>query len=501
MSRLSLATLGSLPAAVRPPVDPRAVEVGIVHLGIGAFHRAHQAVYTQAAMAATGDLSWGICGVTQRSAAVAEQLAPQDGLYTVLVRSAHGDEAQVDAAVREVLPGTAHRAGTVARIASPAVRLVTLTVTEKGYRHDPATGRLRPDDPAVRADLSAERAAEPVTVVGQLVRGLQRRMREDAGPLTVVSCDNLPDNGAVLRGLVTDAAALLPAAEGDELLAWLDASVRFPVTMVDRIVPATTDEDRATVARLLGVRDEGVVVTEPFSQWVIEDSFAAPRPAWERVGATLTADVAPYERMKLRMLNGSHSALAYLGALAGAEFVADVVADAGFASYVRDLMDLDVAPTLSVPGGFDLPRYADQLLERFANPALRHRTTQIAMDGSQKLPQRLLGTIRDRRAAGAEPRHAVLGVAAWMRYVAAGASETGRPLPLDDPLADRLRAAVAGVDRPAAVVDALLAVPDVFGTDLADDDVLRGLLTEALGTLTDAGAAAAVRALRDPVAT
>jgi len=271
--------------------------------------------------------------------------------------------------------------------------------------------------------------------------------------------------------------------------------------MVDRIVPATTAEDRATVARLLGVADEGVVVTEPFSQWVIEDSFATPRPAWERAGATLTHDVAPYEHMKLRLLNGPHSALAYLGALAGHEYVADVVADPRFAAYARGLMDVDVTPTLPVPRGFDLEHYKDELLGRFANPALRHRTVQIAMDGSQKLPQRLLGTIRDRRAAGAEPRHAVLAVAAWMRFVAAGESDAGRPLPLDDPLADRLRAAVAGAGRPADVVDALLGLPDVFGTDLRDDDGLRRLLTDALRDLTEGGAAAAVGALPDRVST
>ena len=501
MSRLSLSTLASLPVAVRPPVDPRAVEVGIVHLGIGAFSRAHQATYTQAAMAATGDLSWGICGVTQRSATVADRLVPQDGLYTVFVPSPDGDAAQVNAAVRAVLPGAQRRAETVARIAAPAVRLITLTVTEKGYRHDPATGRLRPDDPEIRADVAPARAAEPVTVVGQLVRGLQRRMRDGAGPMTVVCCDNLPGNGALLRGLVTDFAGLLPAAEGDELLAWLAAQVRFPGTMVDRIVPATTAEDRAIVARLLGVADEGVVVTEPFRQWVVEDSFATPRPAWELAGATFTDDVAPYEHMKLRLLNGPHSALAYLGALAGHEYVSDAMADPRFTAFARGLMDVDVAPTLSVPDGFDLGHYEDELLERFCNPALKHRTIQIAMDGSQKLPQRLLGTIRDRRAAGAEPRYAVLAVAAWMWFVATGASEAGRPLPLDDPLADRLRAAVAAASRPADVVDALLAVRDVFGTDLADDDVLRQLLTDALSALTDGGAAAAIGALPGRVPT
>jgi fructuronate reductase len=496
MPRLSRATLAAVPAAARPPIPADQVGVGLVHLGIGAFHRAHQAVFTQGAMAATGDLRWGSCGVTQRSATVADQLGPQDGLYSVLTRSADGVSAQVVAAVPRVLPGATSRAETVELLGSGDVHVVTLTVTEKGYRHDPASGRLRRDDAGVQADLR-DRTAPPTTVVGQLVRGMQRRMEHGAGPLSVVSCDNLPGNGHLLAGLVTEFAELLPAAERADLLAWIAGSVRFPATMVDRIVPATTAEDRADAARLLGLTDEGVVVAEPFRQWVVEDSFAAPRPAWELAGATLTGDVAPYEAMKLRLLNGTHSALAYLGALAGTDFIADVVADDAFAGYARALMDDDATPTLAVPAGFDLASYKGDLLDRFANPALRHRTVQIAMDGSQKLPQRLLGTIRDRRAASAEPRHAVLAVAAWMRFVWAGANEEGRPLPLDDPMADRLRAAVEGVDRPEAVVDALLSVPEVFGDDLIEDLTLRRMLGGALETLTDAGARAAVTDLLD----
>jgi fructuronate reductase len=499
MARLSLATLGSVPAGSQPPVAPDELTIGIVHLGIGAFHRAHQAVYTQAAMAAGDDPRWGICGVTQRSTTVADQLGPQDGLYTVLTRSADGVTAEVAAPVRRVLPGATSRPETVAALADPGVHVVTLTVTEKGYRHDPATGRLRGDDPEVAGDLTPGRAGAPVTVVGQLVRGLQRRAAAGAGGVSVVSCDNLPGNGELLRGLVTRFTELLPRAEREDLLPWLAAQVRFPTTMVDRIVPATTATDRAEVARLLGVTDEGVVVAEPFRQWVVEDSFAGPRPAWERAGATLTGDVAPYEAMKLRLLNGTHSALAYLGALADLEHIADVVAEDAFAGYARALMDRDSAPTLAVPPGFDLPAYCDDLLERFGNPALRHRTVQIAMDGSQKLPQRLLGTLRDRRAVGADPRHAVLAVAAWMRFVSAGTSDSGRPLPLDDPLADRLRAAVDGAGEPAAVVDALLALPEVFGGDLREDAELRRQLVDALGTLTRSGARAAVTGLRDSV--
>jgi fructuronate reductase len=425
---------------------------------------------------------------------VADRLGPQDGLYTVLTRSPAGAVPQVVGTLRRVLSGADRPGDVVALLAAPEVRVVTLTVTEKGYRHDPATGRLRRDDPGIRADLEPARAAAPVTVVGRLVRGLQRRMHEDAGPLTVVPCDNLPGNGPLLRGLVQEFTGLLPGAEAERLRGWLDASVRFPATMVDRIVPAPTDADRAEVARLLGVADEGAVATEPFTQWVLEDSFAADRPAWESAGAVLTGDVAPYEAAKLRLLNGSHSALAYLGALAGYATVAEVVADPAFAAFAAGLM-AEVRPTLTAPAGLDLDAYGAALLDRFANPALRHRTLQIATDGSQKLPQRLLGTIRDLRAAGARPRSAALAVAGWMRFVAAGADDEGRPLPLEDPLADRLRGATAGARSPEAVVDALLGVPEVFGTDLRDDAGLRAQLADDLRDLERGGAAAAVRAL------
>lgn len=422
---------------------PRPVpsSVGIVHLGIGAFHRAHQAVYTE-------ETGWGICGITQRSPAVAAQLLPQDGLYSVLTRDASGASASVIGAVREVLTGDA----TVSRIADPAISVVSLTVTEKGYRHDPATGRLRFDEETL-LDLTGQ---PPRTVIGRLVGGLARR---DA-PVTVLCCDNLPSNGRLLRGLVEEYAARAGVR--------FACDVTFPSTMVDRIVPATTPADLAEASRLLGVEDLGVVVTEPFRQWVIEDAFAGPRPAWEKTGATLTGDVAPYETMKLRLLNGSHSLLAYLGSRF--TYVSEAVAELG--DVVRRFMDEDVTPTLDVPDGFDLAAYKTSLLERFANPALRHRTAQIAMDGSQKLPQRLLGVIRDRLAAGAQPRWAALAVAAWMRHVVLAAH-------LDDPLEDRLKTAVAGRSAPGEVVDALLSVTEIFGTDLGDSAAFRDLLIDA----------------------
>jgi fructuronate reductase len=485
VARLNLAALADLPAALRPLVDPRTLGIGIVHLGIGAFHRAHQAVFTEEAIAADGG-DWGICGVTQRSRGVLEQLQPQDGLYSVLVR---GEDAslRVAGAVRDLLFAAEEGERLQALLAAPSTRLVTLTVTEKGYRHDPATGRLRRGDPDVAADLAGE--GLPRTVVGQLVRGLQARRAADTGPITLLSCDNLPANGEVLRGLVMNFCAALP--EGESLASWIAESVSFPSSMVDRIVPATTDDDRAEAARLLGCEDRGVVVTEPFRQWVVEDHFAAGRPAWERAGAVLTADVAPYEAIKLRLLNGSHSTLAYLGALAGHAHVADAMADPGIAGVVAHLMADDVEPTLTVPDGFDVAAYQRELIERFHNPALRHRTVQIAMDGSQKLPQRLLGTIADRLAAGAEPRHACLGVAAWMRYVWTAQAEDGSPLPVDDPLADRLRQLTADAATPAAVIDALLSLEEVFGAELPSNGRFRALVTDSLEALAKGGVAAA----------
>lgn len=491
MARLCLATLDTISPSARPPIDPRAVSTGIVHLGTGAFHRAHQAVFTQAAMAATGDTAWGICGVTQRSADVVEQLAPQDGLYSVLQR---GDDTSVSvlAPIRELLFAKTQADGLVARLAAPATRVVTLTVTEKGYRHDPASGRLRVDDADVRADADGR---PPLTVVGQLVRGFQARERTAAGPLTVVCCDNLHDNGRTLARLVDDFCDLLPAAESAALKAWIDASVRFPCTMVDRIVPATMQADRDEAARLLGVDDHGVVVAEPFMQWVIEDDFAAERPAWDVAGAILTDDVAPYEAMKLRLLNGSHSAMAYLGALAGYQYVADFVRLDDVATFVRALMDVDVTPTLNVPAGFDAARYKDQLLERFGNRALRHRTLQIAMDGTQKLPQRLLDVVAVRRADGQTPHHALLAVAAWMRYVSAHGDERGVPIVVDDPLAELLKQRLAGAQDPSAVVDRLLDVRQVFPEQLRDDETVRTRLVDLVGALASKGALAAIREL------
>lgn len=489
MTRLSRKTLSGLPADVaRPGYDPARTRVGIVHLGIGAFHRAHQAVYVDDRLAA-GETGWAICGASLRSPDTADALNPQDGLYTVAVRSGDGDRLRVIGSVQRVIVGQPDPQPLLAALCDTGVRIVSLTVTEKGYCHDPATGTLREDHPDVIADLSNTQA--PRSTPGLIVEALRRRRADGVPPFTVLCCDNLPANGRTVARVVSRFAAL----RDQDLGRFVEQEVAFPSTMVDRIVPATTDADRATVAARLGFEDAWPVMTEPFTQWVIEDRFGQGRPRLEDSGAELVSDVAPYELMKLRLLNGSHSTLSYLGYLAGYETVSDVMADRAFAELVRGLMDDEVTPTLTVPPGADLSGYKRSLIERFANPALKHRTWQIAMDGSQKLPQRLLGTIRDRLGAGAPIPRLALGVAAWMRYVT-GKDEKGRAIDVRDPMSARLRA-IADEAGPAAerLAPALLNVQEVFG-DLARDPRFSTTVTDALGRLFEHGARRTVEELR-----
>jgi fructuronate reductase len=452
--RLSLATTGLLPAgALR--IDPRSVRIGIVHLGVGAFHRAHQAAIVDETIEATGDERWGIAAVTMRSEQVVEQLAPQDGLYALVERGAGARPARVIGAIREVLSAPREPETVIARIADPAVVVVTLTVTEKGYRRDGRTGGLDLADPGTVADLGG---APPVTTIGLLVRGLERRRVTGSGPVTVVCCDNLPENGAVVRRLVDD---FVDALDDPGLREWIAASTSFPSTMVDRITPATTPEDLAEVAGLIGLADRGAVLAEPFRQWVVEDRFAAARPDWERAGVQMVADVVPWESAKLRLLNATHSLLAYTGLALGVETIAEAVAVPALRRAAERLQRDEVAPTLDAPDGLDVRGYGDSILERFANPALGHTTRQVGRDGSQKLAPRLADTVSVCLDAGIAPRAAALAVAGWMLLVA-----TGGPA-LSDPLADALRDAIAGRSTARDVVDALLAERSIFPETLA----------------------------------
>lgn len=487
MQRLSPTTLPTMStdAVTLPGVDPRSLSTGLVHLGIGAFHRAHQAVYTELACAATGDERWGTFAVTGRSASVVDQLEPQGCLYGVLTKSIDRSTLHVVGTIRNVVSGGADPEPTLAAIASPDVRVVTLTITEKGYPRA-TDGGLALGTAAVAADLAAVRAVlagsgVPGRIgssVGLLTTGLAARFRAVADPISVLSCDNLPGNGIQLGGLVHE---LADAAGIDEFAGWLRQDVTFPSTMVDRIVPATTDRDRAEAAELLHLYDAGLVVAEPFGQWVIEDRFAADRPAWEQAGATLATDVAPYEKAKLRMLNGTHSLLAYLGALRGYRTIAEAVADERLRDAARGLQREDAIPTLEAPPGLDLEEYGEQILERFGNPHLRHTTVQVAMDGSQKLPIRLLDTAKDLLRVGATPRYCALAVAAWIVYVSRGRDFDGHELPLNDPIANVLREQAAGSEE--GVVDRMFGVREIFDDEIAGQDVFRDAVRDATAAL------------------
>jgi fructuronate reductase len=422
-------------------------KVGLVHLGLGAFFRAHGAIYVAEAMALSGG-DWGIRAASLQSATTRDALAPQSFAYTALEAGPAGDRTQIIEVIEDIFVAPEDPAALIAAMSDPAVKIVSLTVTEKGYCHQPATGALNFDHPDIVHDLAQDL---PRSAIGFLVRSLAARRAAGERPFTVMSCDNLPHNGAVVRGVVLEFARALDP----ELADWIAVEGRFPATMVDRIVPATKPEDLARVAAVTGKLDASPVIHEPFRQWVIEDDFVdAARPDFAAVGVQMVRDVAPFELMKLRMLNGTHSSLAYLGYLAGFETISDTVADAAFAEFVQRLWAREIIPVLTAPEGADLPAYARALLARYQNPAIQHRCWQIAMDGSQKLPQRILGTM-------SEAKHAcpglALAVAAWMTYVA-GTDERGQPIEVKDPLAAKLRLAATSADP----VGALLAMQEVF---------------------------------------
>ncbi|MEO7335854.1 MAG: mannitol dehydrogenase family protein [Caldimonas sp.] len=429
--------LGRLPDGVaQPAYDRHALGRAIVHLGLGAFARAHLAAVNEAAITASGDLRWGIVGVSMRHPQVRDALAPQHGLYALALRDADADghareTLQVIGCVRAVLVAPEDPRAVLERIADPQTRIVSLTVTEKGYCHDPASGALRFDDVDIAHDLG--HPASPRSAIGFIAHGLHLRQQRGLAGVTLLSCDNLPSNGRTLRGLVGAFAGRLDPA----LAGWIDTTCRFPNAMVDRIVPRTTEADRTGISARLGLDDAAPVVAEPFLDWVIEDDFAAGRPAWQAGGARFVAQALPHERMKLRMLNGSHSTIAYLGGLAGLQTVHEVIGVADLRAFIDALMRCEIAPTLPADAGLDADAYRLRLLERFGNPSLGHRTRQIAMDGSQKLPQRLLGTARDRLAAGLPIERIALAVAAWIRYLE-GSDEHGNRHEIDDPLREVL---------------------------------------------------------------
>lgn len=461
--RLSLATLARAPAAVVPRHDPRAAQVGMLHLGIGNFHRAHQAVYADAALAA-GESGWAICGINLRSREIVDRLVAQDGLYTLLVRGAEGcTRARVIGAIRESIAFAADPARAIERFADPAVRIVTLTITEKGY------------------------ADGPGSALALLLDGLARRAALGAGPLTLLSCDNLSMNGNALRRGLTEAAA----RRGDPALQrFIDDRIVCPNAMVDRIVPATVPADLAEARELTGLHDACALATEAFTQWVIEDRFAAGRPDWARDGVQFVRDVAPWEAMKLRLLNAAHSALAYLGVPAGFETVDQAIADPLLRAFIERMWRDDLIPTLPSEVRDEAPAYCAALLARFANPALGHRLQQIAIDGSQKIPMRWLPAVRSRLATGEVPDALAAALAGWVRFLR-GVGEGDGHWSIDDPLAERLSALASDASRQASAAPVLGLAP-VFG-ELAGEPRLLARVDQWLGRLERDGLRGALR--------
>ncbi len=479
MKQLSVSALAALPASIqRPTYDRGQVKIGIVHLGIGGFHRAHQAVYTDACLN-EGDLRWGILGASLRSPQTRDALTPQDGLYTVASRSGEGTEYRVIGSVVSLMVAPENPAALVEAMAHPDVKIVSLTVTEKGYCIDPSSGALDMAHPDIVHDIA--HLNEPISAPGFIVAALKQRRERGLKPFTVMSCDNLVSNGEKLRALIIALATRIDPQLG----AYSAEHVAFPSTMVDRIVPHTVDEDRAMVSKALGVNDAWPIVTEPFTQWVIEDHFPEGRPDWGRMGAQTVKDVTPFETMKLRLLNGAHSMLALIGSLSGHATVADAMADHALASFVEAFMVEDVTPILVVPDGADVPAYRTALLHRFRNPELKHRLVQIASDSSQKIPQRFLSTARDRFNKGLPLGRIAFGLAAFMHF-ASGYDRHGAPLELRDPLAPELKARLdaAGADAVKAV-DAILAVEKIFGRELPKNSHFREPIIAAYRALAE----------------
>ncbi|MGI9099928.1 MAG: mannitol dehydrogenase family protein [Solirubrobacteraceae bacterium] len=419
----------------RPVPADAPAQAGIVHLGLGSFHRAHQAIYTARALEREAG-PWGIAGVAHRSRRVTDALRAQDGLYCVLELGGAELAPLVVGVHTELLVAADAPGAVVARLADPGTRIATLTVTEQGYTAGAGTGGLDTELAAVRADLGG---APPSTTIGLLARGLQQRWRGHGEPMAIVSCDNVGRNGEHTRALVLEFVGLLPEPDAAELRGWIERSIAFPSTMVDRIVPATRPEHRVRAAELLGLDDAAPVVAEPFHMWVLEDRFPGGRPRWEAAGAIFSDEVERYEQLKLRLLNATHSLIAYLGLLAGEPSIARAIARPEIRAAAEHVIHDELRPTLDAPAGVDVPRYVDELFARFANAALDHRACQVASDGSAKLPARITGAVLHHTGRGVVPRALALTVAAYVRCLATpGAYDAARLGATADPQRDRL---------------------------------------------------------------
>ncbi|MFY9713907.1 MAG: mannitol dehydrogenase family protein [Microbacterium sp.] len=478
----------TVPAAAAPLVSP--ARAGILHLGLGSFHRAHQAVYTAAALQSAGG-DWGIIGVASRSRSIVDALHTQDLLYSVATIAPESTSLTIPGVHTDAFVGAEEPERVVAQIADPGIRVVTLTVTENGYSYSPATQHLDLDDDTVRADL---RGGAPRSTIGQLARGLQARADAGGAPISILSCDNLSSNGAHTEKLIREFLHELPGSEGGDALVFLDRAVSFPSSMVDRIVPSTTAELRTRVSALLGARDDIPVPAEPFTMWAIEDRFAGGRPAWEAGGAVFTSEVGRYEQMKVRLLNGTHSLIAYLGALSGVGTIPEAIGLDGIESAARTVLRDEYEPSVEVPSGVDIRAYESELFERWANSALGHRTSQVGTDGSVKLRQRIPEPALLSLRSGEMPHLIALTVAGYLSCIA--------PLPGFDPgrhaaaMTDGARERLAGLAASARdgreLAQRAIADLHMFGEQLGAQDAFITRVGELVDTIRRRGVNAAI---------
>ncbi|NAZ76984.1 mannitol dehydrogenase family protein [Kineococcus sp. T13] len=485
---LSSATLAAVGERVPVPTYDRSqVTPGIVHLGVGGFHRAHQAMYLDRLMEAGQALDWGIrgIGVLPHDARMKEVMDAQDGLYTLVLKHPDGTrEPRVVGSILDFLLAPEDPDAAIEAMADPRIRIVSLTITEGGYNIDAVTHEFLLDEPGVAADLAD--GAVPRTAFGLVVEALRRRRERGVTPFTLMSCDNLPGNGDLAR----HAFVAFATARDAELGAWVDTRVAFPNTMVDRITPGTTDADRAEVRERFGVQDAWPVVCEPFTQWVVQDDFPLGRPPLEEVGVQVVEDVEPYELMKLRLLNASHQALCYFGHLAGYRLVHEVVQDPLFERFLRGYMAREGVPSVPPVPGMDLEAYCDELIVRFSNGEVRDTVARLCNESSDRIPKWLLPVVRHQLASGGEFFRGAAVVASWARY-AEGVDEQGEPIEVADRLAERV---VAAAQRNRAEPTAFIADRTLFG-DLVDDERFVAEYTATLASLHERGARATLEAL------
>jgi mannitol 2-dehydrogenase len=491
MTALNDATLANLSTLVPGPRYDRAtVSTGIVHIGVGGFHRSHEAVYVDDLLNAGLATDWGICGVGLRPGDehMRDVMAAQDCLYTVVIKHADGAlEPRIVGSIIDYLLAADDVEAVIEKMAEPGVRIVSLTITEGGYSLD-GEGRFDPSTKAVAADLEPD--AVPGTAFGLITEALARRRDRGIDAFTVMSCDNIEGNGHVVERVLTGFARLKNA----ELGAWIAEHVHFPNSMVDRITPATTDDDRAELAHRFGIGDGWPVVCEPPAQWVLQDNFGAGRPAFERVGVQVVDDVEPYELMKLRLLNASHQSLAYPAYLAGFQYVHEAAQDPLFVRFLLDYMRIEAVPTLRPVPGIDLDAYTDQLIERFANPGVRDTVARLCSNSSDMIPKFLLPVVRAQLAAGGPIERAAAALAFWARY-AQGTDEHGAPIDVIDHRRDDVMAAAQrDLDEPGRFLDQ----PDVFA-DLGQDPQLRKAFVEAVTLVRELGARAALARITEPL--